>query len=202
MSLTMQTHHHLLTYDLKPLDDSTLLAWVMEIGKSQRPAAESWIPLSISSEGTLNNSTAGPGPLSNNGYSYMSEFMSFLSTWWWKFHRQTAEMNRFHSPTNLSAHRPPTKLTSSTRCVVLARAEVLAEFKQQIPVASVLPGLAGLGGGFDICEAHRWNKPRRAVSYFGQKRRWTAERFAITDNEEVQLHYRGRGKVRLRMRTA
>lgn len=53
----MSTHHQMLTCDLKPLDDKTLLAWVMEIGKSRRPAADSWMPLPINSERMFTTST-------------------------------------------------------------------------------------------------------------------------------------------------
>lgn len=64
----------------------------------------------------------------------------------------------------------------------------------------VLPGLAGLGGGFDICEARRQSETTRTESYFSEKTSQTVEHFAIIDNEEVQEHHRAGGKVPLRMR--
>lgn len=35
---TLQAHHRLWTSDLNPLDDTSVAAWVMEIGKWQRPS--------------------------------------------------------------------------------------------------------------------------------------------------------------------
>lgn len=117
------------------LQDDPEAAWMMEIGKSQRPAAEKLLPI---------NSKTGVAAARNRLYSHHSVSTDFISC----FAVETKSTDEKNEPNRQWLTPINTDKVCYLRCWLTRLQEVFVHLFGM----EVLPGLAGLGGGFDICK--------------------------------------------------